>query len=101
MSWKNIIDKLQRGESITFNPKGNSMTPRIHSGQEVTVDPVTDSCKLEVGDVVLAKVSGKVYLHLLTAIKKEGKKDKFQISNNHGWVNGWTNREHIYGKKRE
>lgn len=86
-----IIEALSEGKAIQFKPHGNSMTPRIMSGQLVTLYPV----KLEdvqVGDAVYCKVKGRVMLHLCTA-KKDG---KVQISNNHGWVNGWT--KTVYGK---
>jgi hypothetical protein len=42
--------------------------------------------------VVLCKVHGTYYLHLITA--KDGQ--RFQISNNKGHVNGWT--KTIFGK---
>lgn len=92
---KEIANRLSNGEVITFNPRGNSMTPRIKSGQEVTVVPLTHAqfTTLQVGDVVLCKVRGNIYLHLITAIDiNRG----YQISNNHGRVNGWT--KTIYGK---
>lgn len=84
--------KLRQGKTVTLKPKGNSMTPIIKSGEEVTIKPVKG--KLEKDDVVLAKVNGKIYLHKITTIEKE----RVQISNNHGHVNGWTKLHHIYGK---
>lgn len=58
----------------------------------MTVAPV-DPTKLEVGDIVLARVAGTTYLHLVSAI--EG--DRVQISNNRGRVNGWTNQARVFG----
>ena len=84
------IDKLQAGETVSFRPVGNSMTPRIYSGQLVTVSP--DISNVEVDDVVLCKVNGNIMVHLVTAIQG----GRYQISNNHGHVNGWTKK--IYGK---
>ena len=90
MSWAdNYIEKLLRGESIQFRPRGNSMTPKIKSGQLVSVDPVNRD--IVVGDIVLCKVSGNQYLHIVNAIDK----DRFQIKNAHGRINGWTRT--IYG----
>lgn len=94
MSWLALIDKLQAGDSVTFRPHGNSMTPRITSGQQVTVRPLSPDERIGKGDIVLAKVKGHVYLHLVT--KAHG--DQFEISNNHGHVNGWTTARHVYGK---
>jgi phage repressor protein C with HTH and peptisase S24 domain len=92
MGWAtHHIAALQRGETAVFRPRGNSMTPRIKSGALCTVEPLTrDPAK---GDVVLCKVGGAEYLHLVSAVQG----DRFQISNNHGRVNGWVNRDRIYG----
>lgn len=86
-----IVEALCEGKTVQFKPHGNSMTPKINSGQLVTLDPIKLD-DVEVGDMVYCKVKGSVMLHLCTA-KKDG---KVQISNNHGWVNGWTTT--VYGK---
>ena len=92
MSWyTNILKSLQEGKTVQFRPHGNSMTPKIKSGQLVTVIPVTLS-DVQKGDVVLAKVKKHYYLHLVTAIKQ----NQVQISNNHGHVNGWASK--VFGK---
>ena len=67
------------------------MQPKIQSGQLCTVAPV-DPKTLQKGDIVLCKVGGNKYLHLISAVQG----DRFQISNNHGYVNGWTRK--IFGK---
>lgn len=85
------IERLKAGETIRFRPRGNSMTPRIKSGQLVEVAPVTRVP--EKGDIVLCRVNGADYLHLVSAVQG----DRFQISNNHGHVNGWIGRDRIYG----
>ncbi len=93
MGWaKNYIEKLAAGETIAFRPRGNSMTGKVESGNLVTVVPLQG--EPAVGDIVLCKVSGSEYLHLVTATRK----DQFQISNNKGRVNGWVNIRNIYGK---
>lgn len=67
------------------------MTGRISSGQLCTIAPLDrDPVK---GEVVLCKVRGNQYLHIVSAVKG----DQFQISNNHGHVNGWTSRKNVYG----
>ncbi len=70
------------------------MVPRIQSKQLCTVEPVKDVSTLEVGDVVLCKVGGQQYIHLISAIRG----DQFQISNNKGHVNGWVTAQGIFGK---
>jgi hypothetical protein len=93
MSWATrYIAKLQQGETVQFRPRGHSMRGKVDSGQLVTVVPAP--AELQVGDVVLCKVGGKQYLHLIKAIQGE----RFQIGNNRGRVNGWVSRNCIYGK---
>ncbi|MFE2578614.1 S26 family signal peptidase [Streptomyces sp. NPDC059378] len=66
----------------------------IRSRQLVAVAPV-DPSKLAVGDVVLARVAGTVYLHLVSSLDPARK--RVQISNNRGHVNGWTSHDRVFG----
>jgi hypothetical protein len=91
MNWE-IVTKLQAGETVSINPRGNSMTPRISSGETVVLTPIKDQ-DIKVGNIVLSRVSGKFWLHLISAV--DG--DRVQISNNKGRVNGWTHRSKVYG----
>ncbi len=84
--------KVRAGETVDFRPSGTSMIPLIRSRQLVTVAPV-DPAKLEVGDIVLCRVAGATYLHLVSAIDGP----RIQISNNRGHINGWTNHARVYG----
>ena len=93
MGWANLyIEKLQKGEIVSFRPKGNSMQGKIESGQLCTVAPISD--EIEVGDIVLCKVGGRQFLHLVSAV--QGK--RYQISNNKKHINGWISAEAIFGK---
>lgn len=69
------------------------MSSRIESGQLCTVEPV-DAASLAVGDIVLCKVGGAEYLHLVKAIDA----GRFQIGNNRGRINGWVEADRIYGR---
>lgn len=69
------------------------MQPRIKSGQRCTVTPV-DVAEIKVDDVVLCRVKGREYLHLVLAIQNK----RFQIGNNRGRVNGWIGVNSIFGK---
>lgn len=83
---------LEEGKTFETSEKGNSMIPLIKSGQKHILEPI----KLEdvqVGDIVFCKVKGSYFTHLVTA--KNDKKG-VQISNNHGYVNGWT--KNVFGK---
>jgi hypothetical protein len=65
MGWASrYIKKLLARESVSFRPHGHSMTGRIESGQLCTVVPI-DPGTLEVGDIVLCKVAGNEYLHIV------------------------------------
>lgn len=87
------IARLQQGETVQFRPRGDSMRGRINSGQLCTVEPV-DPATLKVGDIVLCKVNGNQYLHLVKAIQGA----RFQIGNNRGRISGWITGASIYGK---
>jgi hypothetical protein len=94
MGWaRGHIERLRAGETVSFRPRGNSMSGKIESGQLCTVVPV-NSATLEVGDIVLCKVNGREYLHLIKAIQGP----RFQIGNNRGRINGWVSATAIFGK---
>jgi hypothetical protein len=94
MAWATqYISQLQAGETVQFRPRGGSMTGKIESGQLCTVEPVEPGT-LEVGDIVLCKVNGSQYLHLIKAIQGA----RFQIGNNKGRINGWVGASAIYGR---
>lgn len=94
MGWATgYIEKLRNGETVSFRPRGQSMAGMIDSGQLCTVEPV-DPSTLRVGDIVLCKVRGGEYLHLVKAIQRP----RFQIGNNRGHINGWVTANSIFGK---
>ena len=81
MGWASgYIERLKRGETVTFRPRGGSMTGRIESGQLCTVAPIADIATLRVDDIVLCRVHGAEYLHLIKAMDN----GRFQIGNNKG-----------------
>jgi hypothetical protein len=69
------------------------MSGKVESGQLCTVEPV-DPSTLKVGDIVLCKVRGREYLHLIKAVQGQ----RFQIGNNRGGINGWVTAGAIFGK---
>lgn len=95
MGWATpYISKLKEGETVAFRPRGRSMKGKIESGQLCTVEPILDHSTLEKGDIVLCKVNGSEYLHLIKAIQGP----RFQIGNNRGRINGWIGAASIFGK---
>ena len=93
MSWAtHAIEKLANGEVVQIRPRGNSMSGKIDNGDLVTITPIFET--LEKGDMVLCRVKGNDYLHLVKAVSG----DRYLIGNNHGGINGWAMRNSIFGK---
>lgn len=94
--WANeAIERLKQGETVQIRPRGNSMSGLIEDNELVTVKPISPNMELKVGDIVLVKVKGRVFLHLIKA--KLGV-NYYQIGNNRGGINGLATRKFIYGK---
>jgi SOS-response transcriptional repressor LexA len=68
------------------------MRGRVEDGQLVTLAPC-DPATLEPGDIVLVRVNGRVYLHLIHV--RAG--HRFLIGNNRGGTNGWVDPAAVYG----
>ena len=88
-------EHLKNGEECVVVGFGQSITPRLKSGQPVRVIPITDDVELKKNDIVFCKVNGCYYLHKISAIRNN---KTYKTSNNHGHVNGWISRNKIYGK---
>jgi len=95
---KATSEHLQNGETCKVTGYGNSMTPILLSGQSVICVPVTEETELKKRDIVLCKVNGHFYLHLIHSIRNGV---TFLIGNNHGHMNGWVSKSKIYGVVRE
>jgi phage repressor protein C with HTH and peptisase S24 domain len=87
-------EHLISGETCIVVGYGNSMTPKLQSGEAVIMEPVTENTELKKGDIVLCKVKGHYYCHLISAIRG----GSYQISNNHKHVNGWVSKKNIFGR---
>jgi SOS-response transcriptional repressor LexA len=94
MGWTDFAkEALRRGETVTVKPRGHSMTGRVNDGDLVTLDPCEPE-RLAVGDIVLVRVRGTDYLHLIKAIDS----GRFLIGNNRGGTNGWVGASGLFGK---
>lgn len=91
---KITVEHLLKGETCKITGFGQSMTPILKSGQPVICEPVKEDTELKKNDIVLCKIKGKYYLHKISAIKGKS----YQISNNHGHINGTIGKNCIYGK---
>ncbi len=99
MGWANrAITELAAGKEAVIKPHGGSMRPKVESGARVKLAPV-DIGALEVGDIVLCRVNGNVFLHLVKALRGAEANRSVQIGNNRGKINGWTRT--VYGRAVE
>lgn len=69
------------------------MKGKVNDGDLVTVEPCA-SATLQRDDIVLVKVRGRDYLHLVKAIEA----GRVQIGNNRGHINGWVGLNCVYGR---
>ena len=69
------------------------MQPKVNSGDTVTLEPCAPEA-LKPGDIVLVRVKGTDYLHLIKAIDR----GRYHIGNNRGGINGWVTRRQIFGR---
>jgi len=94
MGWADgHIARLALGETVQFRPRGHSMTGKVNDGELCTVAPIGQSI-IAVGDIVLCRVKGAQYLHLVKAIQGM----RYQIGNNRGGINGWITARQIFGR---
>jgi len=74
------------------------MEPIVMDGATVTLKPITDPSTVRKGDVVLVRVKGSDYLHLVHATR-HGR--QWLIGNNKGHTNGWVGPHALFGKAVE
>jgi len=95
MGWaSHAIAELQKGNSTIVKPRGHSMEGFVEDGQAVRLDPIPPDGEIRKGDVVLCRVRGHEYLHLVHATGPRG----CLIGNARGHLNGWAPRSHIFGR---
>ncbi len=90
-------EALSRGETIQVRPRGHSMSGRISDGDRVTLQP----CQAETlvpGDMVLARIQGQQYAHMVLHQVLEREPGRVLIGNNLGGVDGWVAEQDIYGR---
>ena len=92
MSRKIAVGVLEKAGNVILRCNGNSMRPLMAPGDALYIKKV-DMSKLRVGDAVFCKVCANLQVHKVSAIDKE----RWQISNNKGFINGWVGASSIYG----
>lgn len=102
MNWEQHVADLQAGKIIQIRPKGNSMEPKISSGNLVTLKPVKVKDPRDLvakkDDIVFCKVKGHYYIHLVQAVSQKMGGCRYQIGNNKNHTNGWIGPNSIFGK---
>lgn len=92
-------EEMMKGKIGRITGIGNSMTPILKSRQPVIVCPITENTTFEKEDIVFCKVRGNYYLHKICSMRViDNNKEQFLIGNNHGHMNGWVNKDKIFGK---
>ncbi len=92
MSRKIASELLKEHGKVVLFCNGNSMRPLFKPGDALYIKKV-DVSKLRVGDAIFCKIKGNLQVHKVSAIDK----NRWQISNNHGFINGWIGESGIYG----
>lgn len=96
-AWK---ARLQRGEIVEARGGGNSLMPKIRSGECCQYFPVTKHEDIKVNDIVFCQIKGRYWGHKVKTITNVGGEDgkHYTISNMKGWENGTIPLKNIYGK---
>ena len=85
---------LKRGEICKVTNYDRFMIPILKPGQSVICVIVTENTILHKNNIVLCKIDGKYYLRKITAIKNGV---TYQISDNHGHIEGFISKKNIFG----
>lgn len=94
MSREFAIKILEEKGEVALTCNGNSMTPILHKGEQIIIKKVSHK-QLRKDDAVFVRINRNLQVHKITAIDKA--RDRFQISNAHGHINGWVKPYAIYG----
>ncbi len=93
-------DELYAGQTVQIRPRGHSMTGRINDGDLVTLAPCSPD-NLAAGDIVLARVQGRRFSHLVLHLIHERDGERFLVGSVTGREDGWIGAADIYGKVTE
>eukprot|EP00929_Paragymnodinium_shiwhaense_P045241 TRINITY_DN23138_c0_g1_i1.p1 TRINITY_DN23138_c0_g1~~TRINITY_DN23138_c0_g1_i1.p1 ORF type:complete len:418 (+),score=59.55 TRINITY_DN23138_c0_g1_i1:146-1399(+) len=96
-AWK---ARLQAGETVQFRGGGNSLHPRIKSGECCKYTPVFSHEDVKEKDIVFCQIKGRYWGHMVKKKTFVGGTNEYEytISNIHGWENGTIPLGNVYGK---
>ncbi len=90
------MERLQNSLSAEVRPRGHSMKGLIDDGDLVTLEPLL-SHELAPGDIVLVRVPGKRFSHIVLHKIVSVEEGIFLIGSHQGRIDGWVERADIYG----
>jgi hypothetical protein len=68
------------------------MDPLVELGEIEVISPLNNYEGIKVGDIVVAEVRRRLFVHLLYEITSVNKTMRFLIGNNHGHINGYAHK---------
>ena len=90
--------RLLEGETVQFRSGGNSLRPKIMSGECCVYQPVRTHEDVNEGDIVFCQIGEKYWGHMVKQKTYVGGDYVYTISNLKGHENGTTDLAHIYGR---
>ena len=103
-----IKENLIHGVGCQYQSTGQSLWPRVKSGDCCFFEPVLDPDLLKLNDIVFCQVqpSERFFAHMITEMKVDPaasakNRRAWTIGNINGHVNGWCYDRHIYGRMVE
>ncbi len=91
--WSHRASRARRDRAISsarsFDDRQGQRWPAVHVHRRAD-----RRIGRERGDIVLCRVKGAQYLHLVKAVQGE----RFQIGNSRGGINGWVTLRQIFGR---
>ena len=100
-----IKEMLQSGRSVQFRSSGDSLKPKVLSGDVTMWEPVTDYSKLKINDIVFCspQPKGWFYGHAIQHIEERHGQMYWWIANRKKPPNsnGWCGKDDIFGQLYE
>lgn len=95
---QNALRDLKSCKAVYAYPAGKSMPGVLEQGRGYLISPLTSDQKLEVGDIVLCRITGRIFLHSILKTNLEDKRPRVLIGNLIGGITGWTSVSEVFGK---
>ncbi len=87
---------LQHGTAIRFRAPGTSMTPAIHDGEWIVVQPVTPG-DIKIGDIVLYRINSRLVAHRIHRLPRHAD-EAFILRGDTNGEDEYVSEDRILGK---